>query len=292
MFDHALFPLSFNETTSRIDEMLSYLSFFGTRNIALLHVVEFGVAAAGRAEGRLRRVADRAAARGFEPRVLVRNGAAANEIVRVAEEEEADFIVFSWKRKTWIQRSVLGSTTKDVIRLADLPVFVHKHRRPAPDDEGMTVLYATDFKATDAAVGPYLCSPGLSGHRLQLIHVGARAPDPAAERTRLSEVESSLARLAHEFSDNFDETGETAAVGNPRRKIVREVRRIGADVVVVGKSDAPAGLGAVLGSTAEELPHSARCSVLIIPPHAQQTQGAPPRPPQTAQNTTQNETIS
>lgn len=265
MFEHALFPLNFNETTSRIEEMLAYLSLFGTRTITFLHVVEFGVAAAGRAEKRLWRVSEQAAARGFESRVLVRNGSAANEIVRVSEEEAADFIVFSWKRKTWIQRSILGSTTRDVIRLADLPVFVHKHNRPAPGEEGMTVLYATAFKATDADVAPYLRSPGLSGHRLRLMHVGERAPDPAAERARLSEVESNLARLADEFSDNFDETDETATVGSPRREIVREARRVGADVVIVGKSDAPAGLGAVLGSTAEELPHSARCSVLIIP---------------------------
>jgi nucleotide-binding universal stress UspA family protein len=267
MFEHALFPLNFTETTSRIEEMLAYLSLFGTRKITFLHVVEFGVAAAGRAEKRLWRVSEQAAERGFESRVLVRNGSAANEIVRVSEEEEeeADFIVFSWKPKSWIQRSILGSTTRDVIRLADLPVFVHKHNRPAPDEEGMTVLYATDFKATDADVGPYLSSPGLSGHRLRLMHVGERAPDPAAERARLIDVESNLARLAGEFSGNFDETAETATVGNPRREIVREARRIGADVVIVGKSDAPAGLGAVLGSTAEELPHTARCSVLIIP---------------------------
>jgi nucleotide-binding universal stress UspA family protein len=265
MFDHALFPLNFNETTSRIEEMLAYLLHLGTRRITFIHVVEFGVAAGARAEKRLRQVADQAAERGFDSRVLVQNGAAANEIVRVSEDEEADLIAISWKRKTWIQRSILGSTTRDVIRLSNLPVFVHKHNRPAPDEEGMTVLYATDFKATDADISPYLCSSGLSGHRLHLVHVGARAPDPGAERARLSTVESNLARLAREFADNFDETDETATVGKPRREIVRVARRTGADVIVLGKSDAPAGFGAVLGSTAEELPHSARCSVLIIP---------------------------
>lgn len=265
MFDTALFPLNFNEPDGRIDEMLGYLTHFRTRRVALLHVVEFGTAGAGRAERRLRRIAGRAEAAGFEPRVLIRNGGAANEIVRVSEEEEADFIAFSWKRKSWIQRSILGSTTKDVIRLSDLPVFVHKHNRPAPDESGLVVLYATNFQATDANISPYLCSPGLSGRKLCLLHVGQRAPDPEAERSRLAEVEANLTRLSDEFAHNFEETDEVATVGTPRRVIVREARRAGADVIVLGKADTRGSLGAVLGSTAEELPHSARCSVLIIP---------------------------
>lgn len=265
MFETALFPLNFNEPTARIDEMLAFLTHFGTREVILLHAVEFGAGASGRAERRLRRVADRASGQGFDSRVLLRNGSAASEIVTVAGEEAADFIVFSWKRKSWIQRSILGSTTKDVIRLTDRPVFVHKATRAVPAEGEMAVLYATNFRHTDAAVSPYLRTSGLTAHRLHLLNVGERAPDPAAERNRRAEVEANLSRLSGEFSENFDEIDERATVGHPRREIVREARRVDADLIVLGKADTAGGLGSVLGSTAEDLPHSARCSVLIIP---------------------------
>lgn len=265
MFETALFPLNFNETESRIEEMLAFLGHFGTRHVYLLHVVEFGVAAAGRAERHLRRIEKTVREKGLEPRVLVRNGSAANEIVRAAEEEEADYICFTWKRKSWIQRSILGSTTKDVIRLSDKPVFVQKRGRPVPEPGRMSVLYATDFQATDANVSPYLRFSGLAAKQLWLIHVGERAPDPQAEANRTALVQDNLERLANEFSENFEQCDIISTVGNPRREVVREARRLGADLIVLGKADVRGTLGAVLGSTAEEMPHSAKSSVLIIP---------------------------
>lgn len=265
MFDKVLFPLNFKESDARIAEMLAFIRHFGTKQVVFLHVSSFGAAGSRKAERRLREVAENASEQGFETRVLLRNGSAANEIVRVCAEEELDFICFSWKRKSWIQRSVLGSTTRDVIRLSDIPVFVKKRMPPSPEESGLTVVYGTDFQATDAQISPYLCFSGLTAQRLWLVHVGSRAPDPEAERRRVKEVEANLARLSREFSDNYEEINEVATVGTPRREIVRRARRVGADLIVLGKSDKTTTFAEVIGSTAEEVPHSARCSVLLVP---------------------------
>ena len=265
MFYKVLFPLNFKETDARIAELLDSLRNFGTTHVVFLHVSGFGAGASGKAERRLREVADNASERGFETRVLLRNGSAASEIVQVCEQEQLDFICFSWKRKSWIQRSVLGSTTRDVIRLSDHPVFVKKHMKPSPDERGMTVVYGTDFQATDADISPYLRFSGLTAQKLWLVHVGRRAPDPEAERKRLQGVESNLSRLSKEFSDNYEEIDDVAVVGNPKREIVRQARRVGADLIVLGKSDRASTFAAVTGSIAEEVPYSARCSVLLVP---------------------------
>ncbi|MGM0675478.1 MAG: universal stress protein [Spirochaetota bacterium] len=265
MFHKALFPLNFKESDTRIEEMLAFLRNFGTKHVVFLHVSSFGVGGSTKAERRLREVADIASQHGFEPRVLLRNGSAASEIVRVCGEEELDFICFSWKRKSWIQRSVLGSTSRDVIRLSDSPVFVKKRMPPSSDEGGMTVVYGTDFRATDANISPYLRFSGLTAKRLWLVHVGSRAPDPEAEHRRVQQVESNLARLSNEFADNYEEINEIATVGTPRREIVRHARRVGADLIVLGKSDKASAFAAVTGSTAEEVPYSARCSVLLVP---------------------------
>ncbi|MFP4010801.1 MAG: universal stress protein [Spirochaetaceae bacterium] len=266
MLDTALLPLRGREPAGRVDEILDFLAERGSTSVVLLSVTGGGTSHRKRTEGRLDAVAVRARERGLEPRVLVRSGSTATEIVAVSGEEDVGVITIMWKRKTWLQRSVLGSVTADVVRLSDIPVLVLKHQWVEPaEPREMTVLYATDFQATDADISPYLRSPGLSAPRLHLFHAGRRAPDPEAERRRRGTAQEALSRLAREFAGNFGQVDVSQAVGNPRRRIVREARQVGASLIVVGKADAPRGLQAVLGSTAEELPHSAGCSVLIIP---------------------------
>jgi nucleotide-binding universal stress UspA family protein len=46
---------------------------------------------------------------------------------------------------------------------------------------------------------------------------------------------------------------------------VRVARRLGVDLVLLGKADSVVGLAPVLGSTTEEVSYNVGCSVLIIP---------------------------
>jgi nucleotide-binding universal stress UspA family protein len=58
----------------------------------------------------------------------VRTGAAAAEIVRLAEEVTADLVVVGTHGRTGIKRLVLGSVAEEVVRAAPCPVYVARPR--------------------------------------------------------------------------------------------------------------------------------------------------------------------
>ncbi|TVR62758.1 MAG: universal stress protein [Spirochaetaceae bacterium] len=263
MFDSALLPVSFREPVSRLTEMIDFLGNLGARRLSLLHVAAGPVSSS--AETRLRQLADSIAeTAGVQVGSRVRSGSPAYEIATSADEEGADFICFPWKRKSWIQRTLVGSTTRDVIRLSSLPVLVHKSRAFRADGHHFRVLYPTNFKDTDRFVVPYLKTPGLTADELILLTVRDRAPDPTAESRAHRTCTENLGRLADEVAGNYKKVVQMEVIGNPRRQISRVARRDGADFLVLGKSDRPDALGSMMGSVAEEVANSAPCSVFII----------------------------
>jgi nucleotide-binding universal stress UspA family protein len=70
--------------------------------------------------------------RGLKVEEVIGHGDAAAEIVRVADEHEADLIVISSHGRTGLGRIIFGSTAEAVVRHARCPVLVVK---PPPDEE-------------------------------------------------------------------------------------------------------------------------------------------------------------
>ena len=263
MFQKALLAVNFSEPTAKIQGAVDFVCSFGTETVVLHHVV--GGAHSSGAERKLSDLKKTLEPRGLKLLTKVTRGSPATAIDHAARSEQADLICVPWKRKSWIQRSLVGSTTKDVVRLTDLPVFVYKHRN-APDsfEQGLVVLYATALQERDETILPYLSYEGLEARRLVLLHVGRRAPDPETEKRREDEVLLSLNRLASEAEQEGRETEAVSLTGNAKRRIPRLARRESADLIVLGKSEAGGIISGVLGSTAEEVAYSAPQSVLII----------------------------
>lgn len=279
MFSTALLPVSFRESMSRIHAMLTFLHNFDTERVVFLHVSS-GPVTAG-TERKLQAFRDQAArdlaaarenaspeeAAQMQEVVLdtrVHSGSPAFEIAVTAREEGADFIYFPWKRKSWIQQTLIGSTTKDVIRLSNLPIFVSKQRAVKPPDEPFRVLYPTNFQSTDRYVIPYLRYRGLAADELILLNAHDRAPDPTAESRQEQWCSENLSRLTDEVRDNFTEVEPVSMTGSPRRIVPRMVRRNSVDLVILGKSDQESALTAMMGSVAEEIAKSTPCSVFVV----------------------------
>jgi len=60
-------------------------------------------------------------------------GAAADDIVRVAEEEKADLIVIGTHGRTGLMRVLMGSVAESVMRYAKCPVLTVKHATHVPE---------------------------------------------------------------------------------------------------------------------------------------------------------------
>ena len=77
-------------------------------------------------EGYVQEILDIARKAGIQAQSIVRVGIPTDEIVKVAEENNADLIVMGTRGLTGTKRALLGSTADQVIRWAPCPVLVVK----------------------------------------------------------------------------------------------------------------------------------------------------------------------
>lgn len=66
---------------------------------------------------------------GVTARVVLRTGVPADEIVRLADEEQAAMIVIGTQGRSGLERMMLGSVADRVIRAASCPVLTVRERR-------------------------------------------------------------------------------------------------------------------------------------------------------------------
>lgn len=266
MLKRVLIPVNFHERYERIDAMCEGVARLGVQDVVLLHVGSSAHGHEANNRHRMGRIAARVERAGLKTETVVRTGSVQMGIVYTAEERGADFIAFAFKRKSVLRRAIMGSTVKDVIRQADIPVYVHKETpRFRGDDETFRVLYATSLQWSEDIILSYIRDKRFSADEVVLLHVGKRAPDPIVEGKRQERVEAQLRQLRFDCGRTDEDSQQLSVLGTARKQIVRVASRVEADLVLVGKADGPNGATPVLGSTAEEVSYNVGSSVLIIP---------------------------
>lgn len=259
-----------------------------------LHVVHVLPEPASSAEGEeaeqaARRSLDEIASRALEvarsagnadlrvlPHVLV--GREFTEIIRYARSQGAELIVLGRHGKRRLRDLLLGSTAELTVRHADTPVLVVQQDPQTPYRQPMVAVELSDVALRSAELAAKITDPQVS--RVHVLHA-YRVPlegrmslelpptDLVAYRAKYrDEARAGLQRLLD--ADPFKELGvtwePTVRAGDPRRVILREAKRIKADLIVMG-THARSGIArALLGSVAESIMRSARCDVLIARP--------------------------
>ncbi len=270
MVKKAIVPFTFHENEDQISSICSFLKMMDTQKVVALHI--------GRARGRagahnLKRL--EACARliredGFEVETAIRSGAVSTAILFAADEFAAELIAITFRRKSWLTRTILGSTVKDVIRQSDIPVFVHRRgSRQHQDDQLFRVLYASSLQGRDERILSFLREEKSQRDELVLLYVGKRAPDPVVEQKRKDAIDEELQSIMEVSGYPAEQTTFVDLIGSPGRNIVKVARRFSVDLVLLGKSDSTSSSGPVLGSTAEDVSYNAPCSVLIVPKQQQ-----------------------
>ncbi|MCF7936564.1 MAG: universal stress protein [Synergistales bacterium] len=260
--------MSLQESESQNRGVMKMLQHLSAQRVLLLHVAENEPSPEAPAREKLEALRKQLEEEGFKGEAVIKTGHVATVICSYASERNVGLIVLPWKPKMIVRIALLGSVVRDVIRLSDRPVAVYKakgvmQRRQSGGVD--RIMYATAFQATDSVVMPYLKHEGIKADTLVLLHVGERAPDPRAEKTRRTQVGMNLNRLAGECSGWFGEVETISALGRPSKRIVRQAKQGDVDLIVLGKYDAPSPFGSMLGSTAEMLARTAPCSLLVVP---------------------------
>ena len=172
-----------------------------------------------------------------------------------------------------VRRALLGSVADRVLRVVDGPVLVVHARNPARGR--LRAVVATDFSAdSDAAIALLadLAGAGSPEFRAELVHVlpppeVVASPDvPVLALPDLAPLEDAARVRLAEAARPLEEAGiaveRIVLRGHPARTIAAHAADVRADLVVLGRHGAGALERMLLGSTAEQVLHHARCAVL------------------------------
>lgn len=224
-------------------------------------------------------------AQGFKVSTRVVKGPEADEVSRIAVEENYDIIITGAKERNRISAPLLGETAYNIIHKCRKPIFLLRlgdfekdgvnALRPERGDYLKKVLYSTDFSETAARAFEALKVIAAAGaQKITLMHVQDRTRlDPymmhmikqfeETDTVRLNNMKTELGKV----SDAAVETLIT--FGNPSRDILKEIRENHVQLVVIGSQ----GRGYVseffVGSVGHNIARQSEASVLLIPAKAQ-----------------------
>ena len=268
MFEKILVPVAYGERREELKKAGKLLKGLGASSISLYHVNEPGSFFRGTDLSWLTLLAEALEEVGLTVEVKTGGGHIASAIAEAALLEGVDGIYMKAKRRWHIETMLLGSISRDLLRLADTPVFVHKARPRLPDDEmepepgNLNVLYATDLDEASARPLPYVMK--FRGAWCHVLHVRRRMADPATEQTRRKAVDGELQMVAEELRQYYERVTFEARIGDPATEVLHVSDRIGMDVVVLGRKR-PAFLSASMGATAERIVTGSKASILLVP---------------------------
>lgn len=222
-----------------------------------------------------------------EVRVRCEPGSAADSLLRIADEEQAELIVVGTRGRGRLRAALLGSVSLAVATSAPCPVVVVPADSPNLDGDETLATIVCGVDDSDGAREALRVADTLTTWlraRLVLAHVAATPHVPgtsavvgAADELRRIEIEEGeelLAELA--AAEQMGSSVERrVAFGTPGGALADIAEEEGAGLVVVGSRGRGAFRSALLGSVSAELIGSSPCPVVVVPPGVAAARGAP-----------------
>ncbi len=225
------------------------------------------------------RVIAKHSASGLKIRKLITRGFSPyQEIIRVAEEENADLIVMGTYGRTGVTHFLFGSTTEQVVRLADCPVLSVRHhaQRTRELSQIKNILLPTDFSEYSKKALPYAVSLAERYKaKLHVLHVFEQRIHPAfylVDKETPFDLDSGLRDRALDALDEFvynDLRGQIdfkceVASGKPFLEIINYARDNEIDLILIATHGLTGLQYMIIGSTTERVVRKAPCPVISV----------------------------
>ena len=212
--------------------------------------------------------------------VLVREGAAAQQILATVRQLHVDRVLLGTRSRGKWGKLLLGSVAEQVLRSVWVPVLTvgpAAHRRDSAVDGKETVLHATSLSTASHASAALACEVArTSSARLILLHVLTPSHTESSLRTEAIEhAEETLAAMIPSDLACRCSCTTRVATGNIAIEILAEAAAVQASLIVLGAAHtSPIGAMAREGTVYRVLAH-ARCPVLTL---REQDMAAEPEP--------------
>lgn len=211
---------------------------------------------------------------------VVRSGRIAREVAREAEAFEADLVVVGARGQSRLQRVLLGSRARAVLRTQSASVLVAREEPRAQAEERFRrIAVFTDLnEPSEAAAKLALAMAEEADCELLLVHVLDPSPfgsymsvppeipiPPPTSGASARAVEKAIKTLLADFNRaHLDGKGREMLVrGQPASAGPQLAKREHVDLVVVGSHGRGRVGRALIGSVAEALAERCPCSVLV-----------------------------
>jgi nucleotide-binding universal stress UspA family protein len=202
---------------------------------------------------------------------LVRGGDASVEILRAADEVDADLIVMGTQGRSGVDRLVCGSVAESVMQRSGRPVLIV--RSPSVSLKATPIrliLHPTDFSPGSwPALGVARALARANGAGIVLLHVAPAevltggtfyAPaDLGPEREALAKLQDETARAGLE-----DSVQTRFCQGDPVSEILLAAGDLGCDLIVMGTHGRTGLRRLLMGSVAEAVIRATPCLTLVV----------------------------
>lgn len=240
---------AFAETAERVASALARAS--RAKDLLIVHSYE----RPDRAQAAVDRASETARREGMDPEVVLRDGAAADDIVEVADIREADLIVLG-SRGLSLGEQIMGSVAAKVSRRAPCDVLLVRERDTelAPGAAPYSrMLVATDGSSTaDRAARKGYALAARLGASITLVFVG----HPKTGELVLQDTAATIGEGAPPATILILQ-------GDPAKAIMEAASSEGLDLIVVGNRGLTGAKGLFLASVPKEVSEYAPCDVLI-----------------------------
>ncbi len=217
-----------------------------------------------------RRLAADVASTDIAPRVKVRTGDVIEQLLLLANEEDVDLVVTGVARNNWLRAVVLGTVVDGLMRHAEVPILVVRHRVRGSYRK---IVVAGDF----SELSKYILIKTLEWfpkadisffHAIHLPYADLADPNRDSLNEQCRQEAWAEARA---FIDNAGLSPEerarikiTCESGSPVEALNHHVSKSAAELVVVGGNGRGVLFEILIGSKAKQIVENIDCDVLVV----------------------------
>ncbi len=284
MLKRALFPTDFSQVAEGIIRWLPSLKKMGVEEVVLVRVINLtkvvGVTSGfnvdswikheeEESEKELSKMVDRLKENGIGARYVtpVPRGDPVAEVVKSAEEVNADFIVMGSKGKGFLKEILMGSVSEGVVRKSKIPVMVVKPKCFKTENGSFEcemqrdpldrILFAYDFSEYSQGLIKYVKDAAVSGGKeVVLLNVVENKMD--------KEKESLLESAENELKEQGINVKVVIKEGSPYKEILKSSKEENASMVMMGSRGLGFLGGAFLGSTTDSVVRQSEIPVFVF----------------------------
>lgn len=278
MFDKVLMATDLSEEADGLLPCFYSLCPDDGTEIAVAHVLkneddaEPGSSTFKKVQSRVRALVSELRRAGYDnAREIYRSGEVFENLKEIADDEDAGLIMVASHGKGFFKSALLGSTTFDLARATDRPLFVSKPVEDAGNELLQKnllqrILVPTDFSLKSLSA--------LDVIRMLREHISEVVFAHIVERSRsqddLEDKMETASRRLQELVDEMKIFGIKASYhvrkGAASKEILRIAEKEDVSLIVMAKTGAGLVKGLVMGSTAQNVTLNSERSLLLLPP--------------------------